>query len=139
MEVPKIPPVEVEATAWPGLDGVGRARGLEVGVSEPPQVGGTGEGFTPLELFLLGLASCEASMFRMVASRMGISFKSVNVRVTGSFKIGEGLVEAKIKYIIHGAEGDVKKVVEGVRSLCPVFNTLRRAGVRLEEEVELAP
>ncbi|MCE4601720.1 MAG: OsmC family protein [Desulfurococcales archaeon] len=136
MEVPVIPPVEVEAQTVPGAEGVARARSLEVTVSEPPEVGGTGRGFTPLELFLLGLASCEVSMFRMIANRMGVQYGRVTVRVRGVFEIGVGLKEVAIRYVVEGAGPGVDRVVENVRKMCPVYNTLRRAGVVIREEIQ---
>ena len=134
----RIPAVRVEAELDPSsTEGFARARNLTVTVSEPPEVGGSGAGFTPLELFLMGLASCEASMFRMIASRLGVEFKGVRVSVQGEFEIGYGLKRLHIIYNVRGASGDVHRVVELVRSSCPVYNTLRRAGVEVSEEIVL--
>ncbi|MEB3860812.1 MAG: OsmC family protein [Desulfurococcales archaeon] len=135
MEVPTIPPVEVEAQTTPDMEGVARARSLEVTVSEPPEVGGTGRGLTPLELFLLGLAACEVSMFRMIAQRMRVEYGRVTVRVRGIFEVGVGLREVAIRYVVEDAGPGVERVIEGVRKMCPVYNTLKRAGVVITEEV----
>ncbi len=134
----RIPAVRVEAELDPkSAEGFARARNLTVTVSEPPEVGGSGAGFTSLELFLMGLASCEASMFRMIASRLRVVFRSVRVSVQGEFEMGYGLKRLHIVYNVSGASGDVDKVVELVRSSCPVYNTLKRAGVEVTEEVLL--
>jgi len=126
----EIPIVRVEASAW-DTRSVARARDVEVIVTEPME---PGEGVSPLELFLMGLASCEASMFRIIAGRMGIAFESVRVLVEGEFGLGEGLRRLKIIYLIKGGM-DYSRVVEQVRRLCPVYNTLNKAGVSIEESI----
>ena len=126
----EIPIVRVEASIHDSQS-VARAGSVEVTVTEPME---PGEGVSPLELFLMGLASCEASMFRIIAGRMGIGFESVRVVVEGEFSLGEGLRRLKITYIVGGGV-DYSRVIEQVRRLCPVYNTLRKAGVNIEEEV----
>ena len=133
----KIPEVIVEAEGVSGeLDNIGRARELEVTVSEPVELGGSGRGFTPLELFLLGLASCEVSMFKMIATKLKVKYESVRVRVKGDFELGEGLRRLNITYIVRGVDRDsAVKVVEFIKENCPVYNTVNKADVAISEEV----
>ena len=69
MEAAELPEARVVARRRGGLVVV-EARGLRLEVSEPPEHGGKGDRFNPLELLMASLASCEAFLFSRVAEAL---------------------------------------------------------------------
>jgi putative redox protein len=107
-----------------------------LGVGEPPEVGGREDLPSPLDLLAASLASCEAFMARMIASKLGVALEEVEVEVEARFELGRGLTEAKIKYKLKGApRGEAEKIVELVKTYCPIYTTLAKSGAKLEEEL----
>jgi uncharacterized OsmC-like protein len=85
-------------------------------LDEPTQLGGTGEGPSPLQAVLGALCGCEAVTFRRTATELGFSYDSLDF--DGAYTID-----------IRGRQG--------VRSVRPHFQTVRlRAVVATDEPME---
>lgn len=131
----ELKPVRVKA----GLKGdlvVAEGRWGSLSVSEPPEMGGRDDLPSPLDLLVASLATCEVFMAKMIAAKLGLKPGSIEVEVEGSFSVGEGLREASIVFKFSGLnKGEAEKVVEMVKSLCPIYATVAKEGVKLKEEI----
>lgn len=93
----------------------------------------------PLEAFLAGLIGCELIMYRMLYEMLGYTGDlEMEISTAGSFKIGYGLESLRIRYYIKGLEEqEARAILELVKAYCPVFGTIKRAGVSISEELIL--
>ncbi len=115
---------------------VSTGSGKEILTSEPPEMGGTGQGPTPLEVFAAGLAACEAAMFQLVAQRAGARLEHVEVAVEADFGFGDGLRSMRITYRVRGpSREEAERLLRYVQRLCPLYNTVSKSGARVEEEL----
>ncbi len=142
MEKVKIPKIRVEARNEPGDPYTRvRARQVEYEVTELPEHGGRGDRLTPLEAFLAGLASCEAIMFRMIQSQLSPQHEpKVSVDAEAEFEMGQGIKSLKVKYRVEGMPPEeARRIIELVKTSCPVYNTLNKTLDKIEEELDLRP
>lgn len=106
-------------------------------VDEPASIGGTGEGASPVEVVLAGLAACQAITYRVWSARLGIPFERVRVCVEGDadlrgfFGLGEERVRAgfgaiRLDVAIEGPEPRARyeELAEAVDRACPVLDML---------------
>ncbi|BES81087.1 OsmC family protein [Pyrodictium abyssi] len=137
MEEHRIPPVAVEAEQGKPAALVRTGNGAAIEVSEPPEYGGEQGKPTPLELFLAGLASCEAFMFRMIASRLGIDRPyRVRIKASGRFRLGHGLEQLEIRVHVSGLDrGTAEKLYRLVKNSCPVYASIKRINPEIREEL----
>ncbi len=133
----RIPPISVYVILDNGLVKV-RARNIETFIDELPEHGGRGEHVTPLESFLAGIASCEIYMYKMILEKMGYKPRALEVKCNGKFELGEGLQSLGIEVRVAGVDRDVaEQAWELVRKYCPLYATIRRAGVEVKERLEV--
>jgi len=73
------------STRWSGhgVHTTTDARGFEIVTDEPPSMGGTDDGMTPLELLLAALGSCTTTMAAMFAEQVGVDLKAARMDVEG--------------------------------------------------------
>ncbi|ALL00922.1 hypothetical protein Pyrde_0872 [Pyrodictium delaneyi] len=139
MQEHQIPPITVEAETTPETPTatIHTGNGAVIEASEPPEYGGEAGKPTPLELFLAGLASCEAFMFRMIASRLGINKPyKVRIKVNGRFRLGHGLQQLEIRVHVAGLDRDTaEKLYRLVRNSCPVYASIKRINPEIKEEL----
>jgi len=91
---------------------------------------------TPLKLLSLSLASCETIMFNMIAEKIGVKPKNLEVDVEMEFQVGYGLRKAIITYKVEGLdETTANRIVEMVKRNCPVYRTLARTGATIEDKI----
>jgi uncharacterized OsmC-like protein len=92
---------------------------------------------SPLEAFLSGLVGCEIIMFQMFASQLDLLGKfNMKVEADGEFEMGEGLKKLNIKYIFRGLSLDeARALLEMVKQSCPVYSTIKKSGVVIEESL----
>lgn len=120
-----------KATATGGRDGkVASSDGkLDVVVAPPAELGGTGNGTNPEQLFAAGYAACFQSAMTTVARRL-------RVDVTGSIvtaEVGLGAIaggayglQVALVVTLPGLEQDVAQdLVEKAHQVCPYSNATR--------------
>lgn len=107
-------------------------------VDEPPSIGGTGAGASPVEVVLAGLAACQAITYRVWAARLGIALERVRVAVEGDtdlrgfFGVGEGaragFSHVRIDVALEGPEPRARyeELAEVVDRHCPVLDMLTK-------------
>jgi lipoyl-dependent peroxiredoxin len=116
---------------------------LEVQLATPPEMGGSGDGTNPEQLFALGYAACFHSAMKGVGGQLGIPV--VDSAVTAEVGIGPlddrpgyGLVITLHVELGGGiAQADAQRLVEAAHQVCPYSNATR-GNVDVTLEVETA-
>ena len=120
-----------EATVHGGRDGHGRSSDgfLDLDIRPPKDLGGTGEGTNPEQLFALGYGACFQSAMGVVGRRMGVdtSSSAVTARVTlGTIDGGAYNVAVELDVEIPGVDRETaEKVVKAAHEVCPYSNATR--------------
>ena len=116
---------------------------LEVQLATPTEMGGSGDGTNPEQLFALGYAACFHSALKGVGGQLGIPV--VDSAVTAEVGIGAldegpgyGLVITLHVELGGGvAQADAERLVEAAHRVCPYSNATR-GNVDVTLEVETA-
>ncbi|WP_308249836.1 organic hydroperoxide resistance protein [Sphaerisporangium fuscum] len=103
---------------------------LDVTLAPPKELGGTGRGTNPEQLFAAGYAACFASALGLVARRMKLdaSHASVTAEVglaqndQGGFGLSVTL-RVELPDELHGEAG--RSLVEAAHQVCPYSNATR--------------
>lgn len=120
--------------------------GHEVVADEPVELGGSGQGPNPIELFLASLASCFAITTRIFSRKLGVDVESVEVEavaeldlrsVAMSSDVEPGLSKVVLKARVSSRSRceDLDRLVDTVLRKWVVGSTVARAGV-LRVEIE---
>lgn len=114
---------ETEVTAWAGRNGLLKSADgvLDLNVSFPKEMGGTGNATNPEQLFAAAWAACFGTSVTIAAGIEKISIGDVNVtakvevlRSNGNYDLGAHLL---IK--IEGVDRDTaRRLVENSKSIC---------------------
>ncbi|UGT59853.1 organic hydroperoxide resistance protein [Nocardia asteroides] len=114
-----------------GRNGTGRTSDgkLEVTLATPPEMGGSGEGTNPEQLFAIGYAACYHSALRMVAKQAGanVDDSSVGARVGigaldgGAFGL-EVTLEVTLPHLDHAT---AQSLADKAHQVCPYSNATR--------------
>ena len=120
-----------EATTKGGRDGHGRSSDgvLDLDIRPPAEMGGSGGGTNPEQLFALGYSACFQSAMAVVARRMGAD--TGDSEVTGNVTIGTignggfGLAVELDVHIPGVDEATAQKVVDAAHEVCPYSNATR--------------
>jgi Ohr subfamily peroxiredoxin len=102
---------------------------LDVPIAPPADLGGSGEGTNPEQLFAAGYASCFGSAVEVVGRRMkqDVSDATVTAHV-GLGVIGKGRMglEVELHVELPNADPDMREaVVEKAHEVCPYSNATR--------------
>ncbi len=112
------------------------SRGLKVVIDEPVKAGGTNLGQTPVELLLAALGGCITISATAFARKARVELQGFSVEVEGDMdpdgflgknpevKVGFSAIRYKIKYKTNSPQENVEKLMELVKSRCPVSDTL---------------
>ena len=102
---------------------------IEVTLAPPAEMGGSGEGTNPEQLFATGYAACFASALGAVGRRQKVD--TANASVTAEVGIGPdgkggfGLA-VKLKVTIPGVDREAgEQLVEAAHQVCPYSNATR--------------
>ncbi|MEW2253431.1 MULTISPECIES: organic hydroperoxide resistance protein [unclassified Streptomyces] len=119
------------ATATHGREGraVSSDGRLDLQLAIPAEMGGTGQGTNPEQLFAAGYAACFASALGLVGrqAKVDVSEAAVTGEV-GIGKQGEGFglaVTLRIELPEHIDEATGRKLVETAHQVCPYSNATR--------------
>ncbi len=103
---------------------------LSVTLAHPVELGGSGEGTNPEQLFATGYAACFASAMQNVARRMKLDVSDASVTAeVGLGSIGEGrfglevTLRVELPDELHGEAG--QRLVEATHQVCPYSNATR--------------
>ncbi|MGX4691677.1 organic hydroperoxide resistance protein [Streptomyces sp. JNUCC 63] len=120
-----------EATAHGGRDGYVTSQDGHLGlkVAMPPQMGGTGEGTNPEQLFAAGYSSCFHNALILVGNRAGYDLSgsavAAKVGIGPNKHRGYGLAVA-LSVSLPVLDPDVAaKLVDAAHQVCPYSNATR--------------
>jgi lipoyl-dependent peroxiredoxin len=103
---------------------------LEVALTRPKELGGTGAGTNPEQLFAAGYAACFASALNLVAGRMKIDVSDASVTAevglgpngSGGFALSV-VLRAELPDHISAETGD--ELLAATHQVCPYSNATR--------------
>lgn len=114
-----------------------KARGFEIVIDEPAELGGTNEGANPVEYILAAFCGCINVMAHVIANEMNIELRSVKIKMAGelnpnrlfgtSFEDRAGYkgIEVSIEPDCDASEEELTKWMEAIEDRCPVSDNLR--------------
>lgn len=125
-----------KVTATGGRDGFARAEdaSADLALAMPKQLGGSGEGLNPEQLFGAGYAACFASSLQFVAAKRGLVLEGLVV--TAQVDLRQTKIGFCVDVVLHVAANDPveRKLIEEADLVCAYSNALRGEGkVRLAE------
>jgi putative redox protein len=112
-------------------------REFALDVDEPPLIGGTDSGPTPVELVLAALGTCQEIVYATYARVLGIPLDGVDVRAEGRLDLrgffGVADVPAGFQDVTFTVDisspappEDIARLVETVNDHCPVLDILKQ-------------
>jgi uncharacterized OsmC-like protein len=119
-----------------GLRSDARIRQFEVGVDEPPALGGTDTAPNPVEYALLALATCQEITYRLHADHLGIPLDGVAVSLEGdldlrgffgvdhSVRPGFTAIRGTVTLESPAPESELQRLKDHVDAHCPVLDLL---------------
>jgi lipoyl-dependent peroxiredoxin len=101
---------------------------LEVEIEAPSELGGSGEGTNPEQLFAVGYAACFLSALKLVAGKRGVPADEASVdadvelhREGRAFELA-----AELRVTMPGVErAQAERLVETAHQVCPYSNATR--------------
>ncbi|MFC3345223.1 OsmC family protein [Paenibacillus abyssi] len=125
-----------------GMQTIAKAKRHEVVIDEPPATGGTDSGPNPLQLLLCALAGCENIVSNFVAKEINFDLQEIEFSIEGQVDLrgvmGDPDVRPYYQNISVSAKVKTSESAERVQELkektdlrCPVFTTLKAAGVEM--------
>ena len=115
---------------------IDNGRSHELVTDLPQALNGGNEGATALELAVMGFAGCVTTIFKMIAGKMKIDIKSVEVEMEADK--GAETVENVSFAVKVDSEAEVEKLercLEMTEQTCPVGVLFRKAGVNIKHEL----
>ncbi|WP_137924917.1 organic hydroperoxide resistance protein [Cupriavidus sp. 2SB] len=119
------------AAATGGRDGVAATSDgrLNVKLAVPKEMGGTGNGVNPEQLFAAGYSACFIGAMRFVAGQQKVVLP-VDTRVEGAVAIGPTAhgfgIDVELKITIPGFDREATQtLVEKAHQVCPYSNATR--------------
>ncbi|PYZ95200.1 osmotically inducible protein C [Salipaludibacillus keqinensis] len=115
----------------------------QITIDEPAEMGGTDKGQDPMSNLLASLAGCENVIANMVAKEMDFDLQSIEFDVHGELD-PRGLmgdknvrpyfekVQVNAKVSTEESQERIDELKEKTDARCPVFTTLKAAGVDLD-------
>lgn len=130
MNTPESIAYTARAEVTGGRDGRGATDDgkLEVALQTPKEMGGSGEGTNPEQLFAVGYGACFQGALGLAGKEMGVdTSKSVVNAEVGIGKEGESFgISVKLSVSIPGIDKDqAQKVVDRTHELCPYSKATR--------------
>lgn len=116
-----------------------KARGFELVVDEPQDLGGNNEGANPVEFILAGYAGCLNVMAHVCAKELDMDLKGVKIDIVGSLnparlfgqsfeeRAGYKEIKATIKADCNADDATMDKWLAAVVDRCPVGDNLKNA------------
>ncbi|MFA9371184.1 MAG: OsmC family protein [Labilibaculum antarcticum] len=114
-----------------------KARGFEIIIDEPADLGGTNEGASPVEYILAAFCGCINVMAHVIAKEMDIELRSVKIKMAGDLnpnrlfgtsfdeRAGYKGIEVAIEPDCDASKGQLAKWLEAIEDRCPVSDNLK--------------
>ncbi|MPQ45747.1 OsmC family peroxiredoxin [Marinifilum sp. N1E240] len=114
-----------------------KARGFEIVIDEPADLGGTNEGANPVEYILAAFCGCINVMAHVIAKEMNIELRSVKIKMAGELnpnrlfgtsyddRAGYKGIQVVIEPDCDATEEELAKWLEAIEDRCPVSDNLR--------------
>lgn len=115
---------------------ISKARGFEIIIDEPNNLGGTNEGMNPVEVLLSALAGCLNVAAHLVAGEMGLELKGLKIDIEGDLnplrfmgksydqRAGYKAVRVKLKPDCDFDDATKQKWIEEIERRCPVSDNI---------------
>lgn len=111
-------------------------------LDEPPKMGGQDAGPDPLTTLLSALAGCENVLANIVAKELNFDLQGIEFQIKGQIDprgfMGDPHIKPYfekmnivVKVQTSESQERIKQLQQGTDSRCPVFTTLKAAGVEL--------
>ena len=116
-----------------------KARGFEMIIDEPADLGGTNAGANPVEYELAAFCGCINVMAHIVAGEMGFELKGVNINIVGNLnpdrlfgksfedRAGYKEIRVEVKPDCDASPEVLSKWLEAIEDRCPVSDNLRNS------------
>lgn len=114
-----------------------KARGFEIVIDEPADLGGTNEGANPVEYILAAFCGCINVMAHVIAKEINIELRSVKIKMAGELnpnrlfgtsyddRAGYKGIQVVIEPDCDATEEELAKWLEAIEDRCPVSDNLR--------------
>jgi len=118
------------ATALAGRNGqvTTNDKKLDLGLSYPKEMGGTGEHTNPEQLFAAGYAACFSNAILHVAREMKVAIKSAPTTATVGIGPNDNqgfALTVALAVELDLAQNDAVKLVQTAHQICPYSNAVR--------------
>ncbi|MCW3171282.1 organic hydroperoxide resistance protein [Shewanella subflava] len=118
------------ATALAGRNGqvTTNDKTLDLGLSYPKEMGGTGEHTNPEQLFAAGYAACFSNAILHVAREMKVAIKSAPTTATVGIGPNDNqgfALTVALAVELDLAQNDAVKLVQTAHQICPYSNAVR--------------
>ncbi len=112
-------------------------------IDEPESFGGKDSAIDPLSAFLTSLIACENVMAQIIAKEMNFDLQGISFEAEGSLDLAGLMGDASVKpyfqqVVVKGfietseSEERIAEMQKAVDMRCPVFRTLKDAGIPVE-------
>ena len=114
-----------------------KARGFEMIIDEPSELGGGNEGANPVEYALAAFSGCINVMGHVIANEMNMDLKSMNIDITGLLnpdklfgksmeeRAGYKQINVKIKADSSASIEELEEWKQAISERCPVSDNLK--------------
>lgn len=96
--------------------------GLALAMALPKDLGGSGEGHNPEQLFALGWSSCFGQAILALAKKHGLDGQAAKVTCEVTLNVNDGAfsLAAELKVALPGADKDkLQALIEDAHTICP--------------------
>ncbi len=114
---------------------VDNGRSHSIALDLPTKLGGTDKGPTALELTVMGLAGCVATIFSLMAKKMKIPVEALKVEVEAEKPEGaKTIASARLSMTVKttAEESKVERAWKLTLENCPVGILFEKAGVKVD-------
>jgi osmotically inducible protein OsmC len=101
---------------------------LALAMALPKDLGGTGEGHNPEQLFALGWSSCFGQAILVLAKKHGIDGQAAKVTCDVTLNVNDGAfsLAAELKVSLPGADkAKLQALIEDAHTICPYSKATR--------------
>ncbi len=107
-------------------------------VDEPPALGGTDRGPTPVELLLAALGACQEITLAILAERLGIEVEAIDIELHGELDLrgflaidpavrpGFQRIEMTVHITSPEPEERIQRLLARAQQLCPILDMLQQ-------------
>ncbi|MEH2511276.1 osmotically inducible protein OsmC [Nitrobacteraceae bacterium AZCC 1564] len=96
--------------------------GLALAMALPKDLGGTGDGHNPEQLFALGWSACFGQAILVLAKKHGLDGQAAKVTCEVTLNVNDGAfsLAAELKVALPGADKDkLQALIEDAHTICP--------------------